>query len=256
MKAGSILGFGVDACVFYEALQCTDESLNPTKDQVSKLLPVKQAKNEYKVEKEIRDRIQSLNDFSSSYASRHVIVSTSLCTPKIKPSDLTPIDSIPKCRVLNATIQKLCADCVAKKDISESLTAQLSDYFLALQSPKYLTTLWAFMVNKAKLNTVQEARFRKAPHAWVEVVIFDSMRTCLVINPRDAASCFLHQDLHSNNVAVTSQFRGALADFGRSMFVRKEKPLEFVKELQKASFQNGVLRSEMNTLAIYNDVDK
>jgi predicted unusual protein kinase regulating ubiquinone biosynthesis (AarF/ABC1/UbiB family) len=112
------------------------------------------------------------------------------------------------------------------------------------------------MVRKAKLDATQQARFDKAQHAWVEVVIFDVMRTCLVMNIHRTESIFLHQDLHSNNVAVTSKFRGALADFGRSIFIQKKTPLEFVKELQRAAFQNGALREEMNTLTIYGDLTK
>lgn len=42
MKAGSILGYGVDACVFYEPLQCESPSLTKP-DSVSKLLPADKA---------------------------------------------------------------------------------------------------------------------------------------------------------------------------------------------------------------------
>ena len=106
------------------------------------------------------------------------------------------------------------------------------------------------MVKKANLSESQQIMFDRAPHAWIETVVYDTMRTCLVVNPPNADSYFIHQDLHAGNIAVTSDFRGALADFGRSMFITKRNAYEFLQELQKAAFQNGALRKEMATLGI------
>lgn len=103
---------------------------------------------------------------------------------------------------------------------------------------------------------MQQEQFDKSRSAWIDVIVFDTMRVCLAINANRDSSIFLHQDLHTNNVAVTAQFRGALADFGRSTFVQKVEPMEFIKELEKAAFQNGALREEMETLVIYNNLEK
>jgi hypothetical protein len=59
-----------------------------------------------------------------------------MCVPKFEPSDLTPVDKIPKCRTLNATLSKLCPECVSNGNISDDVANQLSDYFSTLQTPK------------------------------------------------------------------------------------------------------------------------
>lgn len=102
--------------------------------------------------------------------------------------------------------------------------------------------------------------FDKSRSAWIEVVVYDTMRTCLVLNPESKELSmlprFVHQDMHLGNVAVTQDLRGAMADFGRSVFIEYGEPDEFVKQLQKAAFQNNVLREDLSILQIYNQTDK